>query len=74
MGADAAAVCEAFASILAAAAEHAPDARIDGCLVAPMVAREGVETILGVTMDEVFEKEPELKKEVDERIRNDQWF
>ena len=27
-----------------------------------------------ITMDEVFEKEPELKKEVDERIRNDQWF
>lgn len=27
-----------------------------------------------ITMDEVLEKEPELKKEVEERIRNDQWF
>jgi F-type H+-transporting ATPase subunit d len=27
-----------------------------------------------ITMDEVFEKEPGLKKEVEERIRNDQWF
>ena len=27
-----------------------------------------------ITMDEVFEKEPKLKAEVEERIRNDQWF
>lgn len=41
--------------VLAAARAHAPDARIEGCLVAPMLdTRNGVETILGVHVDPVF--------------------
>ncbi|BCH23892.1 hypothetical protein MesoLjLc_35560 [Mesorhizobium sp. L-8-10] len=42
-----------FAAILARAAEKRPDARIDGVMVAPMVAG-GVETIAGVVSDPVF--------------------
>ncbi|HSW16710.1 MAG TPA: acetate--CoA ligase family protein, partial [Ramlibacter sp.] len=38
---------------LARAKSAAPEARIDGVLVAPML-RDGVETILGVHMDAVF--------------------
>ena len=41
--------------VLTAARAHAPDARIEGCLVAPMLdTRNGVETILGVHVDPVF--------------------
>jgi acyl-CoA synthetase (NDP forming) len=47
------AVREAFDAIVRAAAAAAPGARIDGCLVAPMVAG-GVETIVGLTRDPVF--------------------
>lgn len=50
---DAAGVREAFDAILSAAAQKAPDARVDGCLVAPMIG-DGVETIVGVTRDPVF--------------------
>ena len=51
--ADAAAVRAAHALLLARAAEHAPQARIDGVLIAPMV-RDGIETIIGVHSDPVF--------------------
>lgn len=44
---------EAFQAIMAAAAEHAPSAKLDGVLVAPMV-KPGVETIIGVQNDPVF--------------------
>ncbi|MGB3072276.1 MAG: acetate--CoA ligase family protein [Ottowia sp.] len=50
---DAAAMAEAYETLLARAAERAPQARIDGVLVAPMV-RGGVETIIGIHMDPVF--------------------
>lgn len=49
---DAAEVRTAYAEIMAAAAEHEPDAKIDGVLVSPM--RSGVETIMGVNRDPVF--------------------
>jgi len=52
--ADAAAVKEAFGEIMAQVPRHMPTAKIDGCLVAPMVGGGGVETILGVTNDPVF--------------------
>lgn len=42
-----------FATILSRAAEKRPDARIDGIMVAPMIAG-GVETIAGVVNDPVF--------------------
>jgi len=32
------------------------------------------EKIGTITMDEYFETNPELKKKIDERIKNDQWF
>lgn len=49
------AVRAAAARVLEAARTHAPEARIEGCLVAPMIdTREGVETILGVHVDPVF--------------------
>ncbi|TCT05472.1 acetate--CoA ligase family protein [Aquabacter spiritensis] len=49
------AVRDAAARILAAGRAHAPDARIEGCLVAPMIdTRDGVETILGVQVDPIF--------------------
>ncbi len=50
---DEAAVRAAFDAIMAAGAAVA-DARIDGCIVAPMIAGDSVETILGVTMDPTF--------------------
>ena len=51
--ADEAAAAAAFEAVVAACREAAPEARIDGCLVAPMVGG-GVETILGVQRDPVF--------------------
>jgi acyl-CoA synthetase (NDP forming) len=51
--ADADAVGAAFDTLLARAAQHRPDARLDGVLIAPMV-RGGVETIAGVVVDPVF--------------------
>lgn len=51
--ADADAVRDAHARILANVARHAPGARIDGVLVAPMVAG-GTELIAGVSQDPVF--------------------
>lgn len=50
---DDAAVREAHARLLANAKQHAPQARIDGVLVAPML-RGGVELIAGVSRDPVF--------------------
>ncbi len=50
---DAEAVREAHARILANVARHAPAARIDGVLVAPML-RGGTEMIAGVSQDPVF--------------------
>lgn len=47
------AVRQAYGSIMANAAKHAPQARLDGVLVAPMV-RGGVELIAGVSRDPVF--------------------
>jgi acyl-CoA synthetase (NDP forming) len=51
--ADRAAVEAGFAELLRRAAQHRPDASIDGVLVAPM-ARGGVEVIAGVARDPVF--------------------
>ncbi len=48
-----AAVRDAFRTVTDNAARHRPGARIDGVLVAPMLAG-GVETILGVHRDPVF--------------------
>lgn len=48
------AVKEAAAAVLERARAAAPEARIDGVLVAPMMPKGGVETILGVTVDPVF--------------------
>lgn len=50
---DADAARKAAAEILHRAAEHAPGARLDGILVAPM-APDGVETIIGVMQDPVL--------------------
>lgn len=47
------AVRDGVGMLLARAEEHAPEARIDGVLLAPMVAG-GVETILGVQRDPIF--------------------
>jgi len=47
------AVRAGYGTLLERARAHAPDARIEGVLVAPLV-RGGVETILGVTRDPVF--------------------
>ena len=47
------AVTEGFGTLLQRAKQHAPDATVDGVLVAPMVA-DGVETILGVQTDPIF--------------------
>jgi acetate---CoA ligase (ADP-forming) len=47
------AVGEAFARLMANARRHAPQARLDGVLVAPMVSG-GVELIAGVSRDPVF--------------------
>lgn len=46
-------VAEAHDAIRAAVAKHAPNAAIDGVMVAPMT-RDGVETIIGVQSDPVF--------------------
>ena len=43
----------AFEDIMANARIHHPQAKIDGCLVAPM-AGQGVETILGIKNDPIF--------------------
>jgi acyl-CoA synthetase (NDP forming) len=51
--ADAAAVRTAFAEIMASAAKHAPQARLDGVLVQRM-AQKGVEIILGARRDPQF--------------------
>lgn len=50
---DAEAVQQAYDTMLAAIATHAPHARIDGVLVAPMI-QGGVECILGARRDPVF--------------------
>ena len=50
---DDAAVLEAYERIVANAKKHAPHARLDGVLVAPMI-RGGVELIAGVSRDPVF--------------------
>lgn len=50
---DRAAVEAGHATLLARAAQHRPDAAIEGVLVAPM-AGKGVETIIGVSRDPVF--------------------
>lgn len=53
--ADAAAVRSAFAHIQDSARRHAPEARLEGCTVQPMIdARDGLELILGARRDPVF--------------------
>ncbi len=52
--ADAKAVRAAFADIMSSVAKAMPSAKLDGCLVAPMLGGGGVETIIGVTDDPVF--------------------
>jgi acyl-CoA synthetase (NDP forming) len=52
--ADATAVREAFEDIMRVVPGQMPKARIEGCLVAPLVSGGGVETILGVTNDPAF--------------------
>ena len=52
--ADAKAVRTAYAGIMRDVKAAMPKARIDGCLVAPMVGGQGVETIIGVTIDATF--------------------
>jgi len=44
---------EAYDTLIASAADKAPDARIEGVIVAPM-APEGIEAIVGVSRDPVF--------------------
>jgi acetyltransferase len=48
-----AAAAQAFAQILANAAAHAPEARVEGVLITPMAER-GVEVIVGVSRDPQF--------------------
>jgi len=50
---DAAALEAAYATLIARASAAAPQARIDGVLVAPML-KGGIETIVGIHMDPVF--------------------
>ncbi|KAA0182636.1 acetate--CoA ligase family protein [Cupriavidus gilardii] len=50
---DAMAVRTAYAGILASVASHAPHARLDGMLVAPMLGG-GIELIAGISRDPVF--------------------
>ncbi|MCY0096831.1 acetate--CoA ligase family protein [Hoeflea ulvae] len=50
---DRAEVMASYDTLIARAAEHCPDALIEGVLVAPM-AKKGVETIIGVSRDPVF--------------------
>lgn len=47
------AVAAAFDTLMERARTHAPEAHLDGVLIAPMV-RDGVETIIGVHQDPVF--------------------
>jgi len=47
------AAVESYNDIIAAVSSAAPEARLDGCLLAPMITG-GVETIIGVTRDPVF--------------------
>lgn len=51
--ADADAVAAAFDELLRRAAQHRPDARLDGVLIAPML-RGGIETIAGAIVDPAF--------------------
>jgi acyl-CoA synthetase (NDP forming) len=51
--ADRAGVERGFATLMQRAAQHRPDAAIEGVLVAPM-AKKGVEVIVGVSRDPVF--------------------
>lgn len=51
--ADADAVAAAFDELLRRAAQHRPDAKLDGVLIAPML-RGGIETIAGVVIDPAF--------------------
>ncbi|HSW04399.1 acetate--CoA ligase family protein [Aquabacterium sp.] len=51
--ADAGALAAAFATLIARASAAAPQARIDGVLVAPML-KGGLETIIGIHSDPVF--------------------
>lgn len=51
---DAAAVRAAYDRIMANVAQHAPDARIDGILVAPMATGGVGELIMGISRDPVF--------------------
>jgi acyl-CoA synthetase (NDP forming) len=54
LGVDGAAAAEAaFARIMENAGRHAPDAKIDGVLISPMISG-GVECILGAKIDAVF--------------------
>ncbi len=48
-----AAIREAFSQIMASAKAYAPNARIDGVLVSPMISG-GTEVILGIKRDPVF--------------------
>jgi acyl-CoA synthetase (NDP forming) len=48
-----AAARQAFEAIVARAKQAKPGARIDGCVVAPMV-KDGLETVLGIQRDPVF--------------------
>ncbi|KAK73716.1 ATP-grasp domain protein [Bordetella holmesii H620] len=50
---DAVSLRQAYAQVLSNAARHAPQARIDGVLVAPML-RGGTELIAGISQDPVF--------------------
>ena len=50
---DRASVEDAYRTLIARAANHRPDAAIEGVLVAPM-AKKGVEVIVGVSRDPVF--------------------
>jgi len=50
---DAGAASEAFDTLMDRAKQHAPNAHVDGIMVAPMID-DGVETIMGVVRDPVF--------------------
>ena len=54
-----------------AAAAKAREAEIDAELASLADDKSKLST---VTMDEVFEKDPALKEEVDQRIRDGKWF
>jgi succinyl-CoA synthetase beta subunit len=48
------AVRDGYARLMAAVRQNAPEARLDGVLVAPMVDRHGTECLLGIQRDPVF--------------------